>query len=268
MRMDLQKITFDCLSLLEDVGAFIHLEMGKVRGDEVETKSRNSFVSYVDKEAESRLVKGLSAILPEAGFLTEEGMVAQRTGGLRWIVDPLDGTTNFLYGLPCFSISVALQREDELVLGIVHEINRREQFYAWQGSGTFLNGRQVRVRQTNALPEALLATGFPYYDYEWLDNYLELLRYLMKNTKGLRRFGSAAVDLAYVACGRFDAFFEYSLHPWDIAAGALLVHEAGGRVTDLRGEETYLTSGHIVASSTALYPDLQRQIDSQFWGKL
>lgn len=239
--------------LIRQTGAFIAEELGKVSEGAIETKSLNSLVSYVDKTAEEQLVSGLGQLLPEATFLTEEETVKQEEGHFRWIIDPLDGTTNFLHQLPFFSISVALQEKGETIIGIVYEVNRQECFYAWKEGGAYLNGKPIRTRNVSDFSESLIATGFPYYDYSRQEAFLRILAYFMKNTRGIRRFGSAALDLAYVACGRFDLFFEYSLNAWDVAAGAFLVQEAGGKVSDFSGGTNYLFGREIYVATDALY---------------
>ena len=201
--------------IAEQVADFIRKECGKVKLEDIDVKSLNSLVSYVDKNAEQQLVKHLQSILPEASFLTEEETIATKSAPYQWIIDPLDGTTNFLHQLPFFAISIALQHEEETILGVVYEVNRKECFYAWKGGGSWLNGNIIKVSSNHNLQDALIATGFPYYDYSKTSNYLEVLEYFIKNSRGIRRFGAAALDLAYVACGRFDTFFEYSLAPWE-----------------------------------------------------
>lgn len=257
MQKDLAELCQETAALIREVGAFLAQELGKVKEQSIEHKSLNSLVSYVDKTAEQRLVAGCRQILPEAGFLTEEEMVEQDLDkAWRWIIDPLDGTTNFLHQLPFFSISVALQYQAKTVLGLVYEVNRAELFYAWKGSGCFLNGEKVSVTNRSELSETLLATGFPYYDFERTQGYLQMLGTLMQKTRGLRRCGSAALDLAYTAAGRFDAFFEYSLAPWDVAAGAFLVQEAGGLVCDYSGEDNYIFGREILASNPQIKEEL------------
>ncbi|MCB0571265.1 MAG: inositol monophosphatase, partial [Phaeodactylibacter sp.] len=178
---------------------------------------------------------------------------------------PLDGTTNFLFQIPVFSISVALQQEGRSVLGIVYEINRQECFYAWLGGGAFLNGRPIRVSSRAPLEKTLLATGFPYYDYRRMAPFFKVLEHFMRHTRGIRRLGSAAVDLAYVACGRYDGFFEYSLNPWDVAAGAFIVQEAGGVVSDFNGGGNYLNGGEIIAANAAVAADMQQVLRNAFY---
>ena len=264
MDKNLSSITTQACKIIRNVAQFLHAEKGKVSNAQIEIKSRNSLVSYVDKTAEKMLVDGLQKIIPEAVFLTEEETVATQTGTWRWIIDPLDGTTNFLHQLPCFSISVALQYQNEVVIGIVHEVNQHETFHAYKGGGAFLNEQPISVTQTTTISESLIATGFPYYDYSKINSYLDMFRFLMTETRGIRRFGSAAVDLAYVACGRFDAYFEYSLNPWDVAAGALLVQEAGGVVTDFGGGDNFLFGKEIVAVNTPLSSPFLSEIQKRF----
>jgi len=260
----LSNLCQQAIKVIQPVGDFIREELGKVSDQQIEVKALNSLVSYVDKTAEEKLVAGLQPLIPEATFLTEEETVETKQGTFQWIIDPLDGTTNFLHQLPFFSISVALQHKEETVLGIVLEVVRGECFYAWKGGGAWLNGQAIRVSNNNQLSEALIATGFPYYDYDHTDAYLEVLKHLMKNTRGIRRYGSAALDLAFTACGRFDAYYEYSLNAWDIAAGALIVKEAGGEVTAFSADKNYLFDGQIIAGSVPIRKELNAIIDKYF----
>lgn len=250
-------------ALCREVAVFIRTESARFTEARVESKSLNNLVSYVDKGAEQRLVDGLSLLLPGAGFIAEEG-TGTRGPGENWIIDPLDGTTNFVHGVPCYCISVGLMREDEVVLGVVLEVTRDECFTAWKGGGAFLNNAPISVSRRSTLQESLLATGFPYDDFGREAQYMELLRALMHNSRGIRRLGSAAADLAYVACGRFEAFYEYGLNPWDVAAGALLVKEAGGVVTDFRNGREWLFGEEIVASNGNIHAELLGPIRNFF----
>ena len=263
--IELESLCQKSCDVVRKVSLFIKQELGKVSTDAIETKSLNSLVSYVDKTAEEQLVAGLGALLPEAVFLTEEETVEQQEGEFQWIIDPLDGTTNFLHQLPFFAISVALRHHEEIILGIVFEINRDECFYAWKGGGAFLNGKKIRVSDSKNLGDALVATGFPYYDLSLVKPYLKILDFFMNNTRGIRRFGSAALDLAYVACGRFDAFFEYSLNAWDVAGGAIIVKEAGGIVKDFKGGEDYLFGKEIIAVNPNIHQSFFEVIHSSFY---
>lgn len=250
--MDLQQITSRVAAIVEDTGIFIRSQVQEVTAKDIETKSLNSLVTYVDKQAESQLIERLSQLLPEAGFYTEEETTAREAREWTWIIDPLDGTTNFLHRLPFFSISVGLQHQEDYVAGVVLEVTRRELFTAWQGGGAYLNGQPIQVSKTNKLGDALIATGFPYHEFDQLETYLETLAYFMKNTRGIRRLGSAALDLAYVAAGRFDAFYEFSLNPWDVAAGIVLVREAGGNVQDFHDSNRFMSGEEVLASNAAL----------------
>lgn len=240
-------------SLSESVADFIRRERLDFDLSKIEHKGFNDLVSYVDKEAELRLVKGLRQILPEAGFITEEGTAADDTKSYTWIIDPLDGTTNFLHGLPVFAISIALMKDHEIVLGVVYEVNRRECFHATKGAQAMMNDLPIHVSSATSLSQSLLATGFPYYDFEKMPAYLSILGDLMQQSHGLRRMGSAAVDLAYVACGRFEGFFEYNLNSYDVAAGAFVVQQAGGRVSDFGGGQDYIFGRQILATNNAIH---------------
>ncbi len=265
MLLDLAHLTDQVITLSRSVAAFIRTESAHFTEASVESKSLNNLVSYVDKGAEQRFVDGLGTFLPEAGFIAEEG-TGTREAELNWVIDPLDGTTNFVHGIPCYCTSVALMRGNEVLLGVVLEITRDECFSARKGGGAYLNGTAIRVSTRKTLVESLLATGFPYDDFGREAQYMELLRALMHNSRGIRRLGSAAADLAYVACGRFEAFYEYGLNPWDVAAGALIVQEAGGTVTDFQGNGAYVFGEEIVASNGAIHTELIGPI-GKFFGR-
>ena len=264
MSLNLQKLCQEVRNLSKEVGVFIKNERQKFTIEKVEVKGKHDFVSYVDKTSEKLLIKKLSLLLPESGFIAEEGTSAKKGEIFNWIIDPLDGTTNFIHGIPCFAISIALMREDTLVLGVIYEINTDECFYAWEDSKAYLNEKEIHVSKANSLADSLIATGFPYYDYDKMDEYLELFRYFMQNTHGLRRLGSAATDLAYVACGRFEGFYEYSLQPWDVAAGAFIVKQAGGIVTDFSGKDNFIFGKEIVAGNNACFPEFLDAVKSHF----
>lgn len=244
----LEQIFNDVKGVVMNTGQFIREKAYEFTFDSVEKKGFNDLVSFVDKEAEEMLVEGCRDTLPEAGFITEEGTSQESGKEYTWIIDPLDGTTNFSHGLPVYSISLALLRGDDIIMGIVYEINRDEFFYAIEGGPAYLNNEEINVSEIKQLSDSLLATGFPYYDFQDLSAYLNILNDFMQKTHGLRRLGSAAVDLAYVACGRFEGFFEYNLNAWDVAAGAFIVQQAGGTVTDFSGKNNFLFGREIVAS--------------------
>ena len=248
MQYNLESICNQVIALTKNTSQFIRSECETFDLSKIEHKSPIDMVSYVDKETENKLVKGLSEILPEAGFITEEGTVTQATTGLKWIIDPLDGTTNFLHKLPPYSISIALMDEEELLLGVVHEVVLDECFYAWKNGGAWCNGNKIQVSAINTVNASLIAFGFPYNLEGNGEKYFEILKKFVGNSHGLRRLGSAAADLAYVACGRFNAYFEFNLKIWDIAAGILLVKEAGGKVSDFKGGGEYLYGKELIAS--------------------
>lgn len=262
--MNLKQKTEQVSLIAKEVGLFIQLESNKFSAGDIKTKSKNSLVTYVDKTAEKKIVDFLSELIPESGFIAEEGTSNKQGEEYNWIIDPLDGTTNFIHGIPTYCVSIALLRNKELILGVIYEPNQEELFCAWKNGGAYLNGKSISVSSTENISDALLATGFPYYDYKKLEGYMEVLTWLMRNSRGVRRIGSAAIDLAYVACGRFEGFYEYSLNPWDVAAGALLVREAGGSVTDFKGGENYLFGKEILASNLPLKNELMKKIKKSF----
>lgn len=241
-------------------GKFIAGERLIFDENKIEYKGIHDLVSYVDKNAEIEIVNSLSILLPEAGFIAEEGTSSKQADRFNWIIDPLDGTTNFIQGVPVYAVSIALKEYDEIVVGVVYEICRDECFYAWKNGGAFLNGQPIHTSHRNDLHESLLATGFPYSDFHAIDSYLEFLKWAMMSARGVRRLGSAATDMAYVACGRFDAFWEYDLKPWDVAAGAIIVSEAGGKVMDYKGGNNFLFGREIVATNAFLHETILMKI--------
>lgn len=249
-KINLQAITLQVVDIAKASGVFVKNEINRFSNDDIESKGAHDFVTYVDKTSEKKIIEALRNILPEAGFIAEESGDLKPAENFNWVIDPLDGTTNFIHHLPLYSISIALMEGSEIISGVIFEPNLNECFYAWKGSPAFLNKNIINVSKPGTVQGSLFATGFPYYDYSKLDNYLELFKFLLKNSHGIRRMGSAAVDLAYVACGRFDGFYEYSLHPWDVAAGALIVRQAGGIVSDFSGTENYVFGKEIVATNS------------------
>ncbi|MGB3617291.1 MAG: inositol monophosphatase family protein [Catalinimonas sp.] len=249
--MNLETLCNQVAELARETGGFIREERRNFRRDVIEFKGRNDLVSYVDKEAERRLVVRLRTLLPEATFITEEGTTGgsnERLPGYQWVIDPLDGTTNFVHNFPPYSTSIGLLHDGRPVLGVVYEVVADECFWAWEGGGAYLNGEHIRVSPENDLVRALTITGFPYQMFDDLSRYLNIFTYFVKNTHGLRRLGSAAVDLAYVAAGRGEAFFEYNLKPWDVAGGVVLVREAGGTVTDFSGGDDAVFGKQLIAA--------------------
>jgi myo-inositol-1(or 4)-monophosphatase len=258
--IDLLNILGHTKAVAKEAGAFIRNERLNFDLGKVEQKGLNDLVSYVDKETEKIIVERLSKILPEADFITEEGTAARDGKDYTWIIDPLDGTTNFIHGLPIFSVSIGLKYQEEIVLGVVYEINLDECFYAVKGKGAYCNGIPIRVSKAQNLGESLIATGFPYSAFSRIDDYLKVLRVFMEKCHGIRRLGSAAVDLCYVACGRFDGFYEYDLKPYDVAAGIIIIQEAGGTVTDFNMGRNYLFGGEVLASNNHIHHEFYSEI--------
>jgi myo-inositol-1(or 4)-monophosphatase len=237
-------------------------DFGEVEHLQVSVKGPADFVSTADLAAERTLKAELAKARPDYGFLMEEGGATQGDGKHRWIVDPLDGTTNFLHGIPHFAISIALERDAELVAGVIYDPMRDEMFYAEKGMGAFVNDRRLRVSARPKMADAVIATGIPFRQRGDHPYYLKLLGAVMGETAGVRRAGSASLDLAYVAAGRYDGFFEMGLSAWDIAAGVVLVREAGGYVSDLAGGRDVLASGDIVAANDRLFDPLGKLLRS------
>ncbi len=225
----------------------------------VRTKQENDFVSEVDQKAEQAIIDVLLQAYPKHAILAEESG-ATGDSEFQWIIDPLDGTTNFLHGFPQYAISIALLVKGQLDQAVVYDPTRNELFTASKGSGAFLNDRRIRVSKRTKLAESLIGTGFPYRDFTHLDAYTGMFRDVVQKSSGLRRPGSAALDLAWVASGRLDGFFEIGLNPWDIAAGCLLIKEAGGLVSDFTGEDGYLKSGHVVAGTPKVFAQLLQTV--------
>ncbi len=248
MNLNLEEICLLVADLSRSTGAFIRDESENFDRSRIEHKGPSDLVSYVDKETEKKLVTGLRSILPDAGFLTEESTVVQEDKEYKWVIDPLDGTTNFLHGMPVYSISIALMQGNSLLIGVVYEVNRDECFYAWKGGKAWLNEKQISVSPVEILRESLIASGFPYSQKGKSGNHFTILRELQDKTHGIRRLGSAAVDLSYVACGRFEAYYEFNLHIWDVAAGILIVQEAGGSLCDFDGGNDFLYGKEILAA--------------------
>ena len=236
--------------LVHDFGEIEHLQ--------VSVKGPADFVSTADLQAERTLKAELSRARPDYGFLMEEGGATPGDGRHRWIVDPLDGTTNFLHGIPHFAISIALEREGDLVAGVIYDPLRDEMFYAEKGVGAFVNDRRLRVSARQGLADAVISTGIPFRERGDHPHYLKLLEAVMGRTAGVRRMGSASLDLAYVAAGRYDGFFEMGLSPWDVAAGVVLIREAGGYISEISGGRNILASGNILAANDRLFDPLGR----------
>jgi myo-inositol-1(or 4)-monophosphatase len=245
-------------------GTYIRQQLELLKAKDIELKDEHNFVTYVDRTSEEMLVDALSLLTPGCGFIAEENDYGNPGSELKWVIDPLDGTTNFVHGVPLFAISIALMEGDRVVSGVVHEVNRVESFYSWGDGKAFLNGKEIRVSSAGTLKDSLLVTGFPYIRDHILDQYMELFKAFIQRSQDLRRLGSAATDLAYVAAGRFEGFYEISLNPWDVAAGSFLVQQAGGRVTDFNGGEDYIFGGSLVSSNGLVHEEMLEVVKKHF----
>ena len=255
--MEYKEICFEAMEVVKKAAAFVREKHENRKEFVIEEKGRQNFVTEVDIKAEQILVAGLSELLSEAGFVAEEGTSTRRGVRYNWIIDPIDGTTNFIHGVFPFAISVGLSEGDEVVAGIIYEFGLDEYFYAWKGGGAWLNGKSIHVSSVASVGQSLIATGFPYTNFTYLEEFMQSMDHFMKHSHGLRRLGSAATDIAYVACGRYDGFYEYGLNPWDISAGILLVQEAGGEISDFSGQANPLYMETFISSNRRIFKEFQ-----------
>ena len=262
--MTLNPIISQVTEVAKIAGQFIREERLTFDADKIEYKGLNDLVSYVDKTAEQKIVAGLGKILPEAGFITEEKTTTKIGETYNWVIDPLDGTTNFIHGLPSYSVSIGLKKNEELVLGVVYEVCQDECFYAHSDSPAYLNGKEIKVSNKPTVADSLIATGFPYYDFSKQAAYIELFTELMRNCHGLRRLGSAAVDLCYTASGRFDAYYEYNLNEWDVAGGIVILKQAGGHVVNFKGGDEVLNTREVLATNGKITGEMLEYIGKYF----
>ncbi|ADY51498.1 inositol monophosphatase [Pseudopedobacter saltans DSM 12145] len=259
-----QDICEEVIEIAKSAGSFIRQEREAFSANKIEFKGKNDLVSYVDKAAESQIIEALKPLIAEAGFIAEENKEIHISDTYNWIVDPLDGTTNFIHGIPAYAVSIALKHLNEIVVGVVYEIGKDECFYGWKDSSAYLNGKIIHVSDNKKVADTLLATGFPYYDFTRKDTYMALFEDLIQNCHGLRRIGAASVDLVYTACGRFDGYFEYNLKPWDIAAGMFIVERAGGEVFDFKGGKDMLEDCDIIATNGYISKELLETVKKYF----
>jgi len=250
-----------------EAGRIISRNFNRVDRLTIADKGKNDFVTEIDRNAEAAIIAVLREKYPHHAILAEESG-AHAGNEYQWVIDPLDGTTNFLRGIPQFAVSIALKVKGRLEIGVVYDPMHEEMFTASRGEGALLNDRKIRVSSRKGLDGALLGTGLPYRDFRYLENYLGMLGTLMQETAGIRRPGCASLDFAYVACGRFDGFWELGLNEWDFAAGALLVREAGGMVTDISGGERFLDTGNVIAGSIKVHNAMLRCIRPHLGAKL
>jgi myo-inositol-1(or 4)-monophosphatase len=252
----------------ELAGRLIIENLGRLTGEDIGSKQASDFVTRVDTDSERLIIKTIKERFPDHHILSEESLKDAGTGWYRWIIDPLDGTTNYIHQYPMFSVSIALQHEGKVVLGVVYDPLREELFTALKGHGAFLNEGPIRTSSGISPEAALITTGFPFREKEKLDVYLRAFRRIFLMVSGIRRAGSAALDLAHLAAGRCDGFFELGLKPWDIAAGSLLIGEAGGIVTDFGGGPDYLLTGNVVAGGPGMHGEILREVKAVFGGTI
>ena len=251
---NLKELTTAVCEIARSAGAFLAEERKRFRREAVVEKHAHDYVSYVDKESERRIVAALQALLPQAGFITEEGLGTYQDEPYCWVVDPLDGTTNFIHDNTPYCVSIALRSRNELLLGVVYEPARDECFYGWQGGGAYLNGEPMHVSVVQQPEQAFVVAELPYNADRYAATAVHLIQSLYGKVAGIRMNGSAALALCYVAAGRFDAWVEAFIGKWDYSAAALLIQEAGGCVTDFEGRAHYLEGHHIVATNGPLHP--------------
>jgi myo-inositol-1(or 4)-monophosphatase len=246
-------------------GQIIVEHIGKISKKDIDLKKASDFVTIADKESEKIIIDTIKEHFPDHLFLAEESLKERGGETYRWIIDPLDGTTNYIHGYPVFSISIALEYREEIIVGVILDPLRNELFWTEKGAGAYLNCLPIEVSKMN-VGESLVTTGFPFRNKEMIDTYLKLFKNIFLKVSDLRRAGSAALDLAYLACGRCDGFFELGLSPWDVAAGSLLIKEAGGIVTDFGGGNDYIRTGNIVAGNSVVHEVILKEVKNVFGG--
>jgi myo-inositol-1(or 4)-monophosphatase len=247
-------------------GELIQKNLGKISESDIDIKQASDFVTHVDRGSEQIIINTIRAQFPGHHFLTEESLKEEGSGEYRWIIDPLDGTTNYIHGYPVFSVSIALEINRDIILGLIYDPLRGDIFTAEKDGGAFLNGKPVKVSNVTEMSNSLISTGFPFRKRNLIDEYLKLFKNIFHRVSDIRRAGSAALDLAYIASGRCEGFFEIALSPWDMAAGSLLIKEAGGIVTDFGGGSDYLSTGNIIAAAPAFHGEMLREVRNVFDG--
>ncbi len=260
--MNYEQICKDTIDIARNAGRYIYNQLGKNNIKNLKSKGKHNFVTETDKTAEKQIVESLQKLIPESGFIAEEGTSNIKGDVYNWIIDPLDGTTNFIHNALPVAVSIALRKHEEIVVGVVFEIFLKECFSAWKGSPAYLNGKTIHVSDVAKVGDSLIATGFPYHNFDRLMPFMQSLEYFFNNSHGVRRLGSAATDLAYVACGRYDAFYEYNLNPWDLAAGTFLIQQAGGKSTDFKGGNNFLFGKELVSGNSLIFDEFLENVGS------
>ncbi|MDR1583975.1 MAG: inositol monophosphatase [Prevotellaceae bacterium] len=264
--MQLNEICETVCNIARVAGQFMLNERENFSSDKVETKGVNDFVSYVDKKTEELIVSQLSPLIPDAGFLTEEKTVRQsQNAKYTWIIDPLDGTTNYIHGLSPFAVSIGLTENNIPILGVVYIASAGQCFYTWKGGKALMNGKELQPSTAGSINDSLVITGFPYRLGQKIDNYMNFMKYLTSHSHGVRRLGSAAADLVYVAAGWAEVFYQTDLHPWDVAAGAFIAQQAGAIVTDFTGSDNFLFGHSILATGNANLSDQTIKLLSEYF---
>ena len=254
------------ISAAKEAGAYLLDRFGSLTADAIDEKQRNDFVTVVDKTSEELILKKIRQHFPDHQILAEESGDFSSQSRFRWFIDPLDGTMNFIRNIPFYAVSIAVQDGDRMAAGVVYNPSQNELFTAARGQGAFLNEDLIHVSQEPDFSRAFLATGFPHHSKNYIPQFTTAFSEVFARTAGVRRLGSAALDLCYTACGRFEGFWELGLNPWDIAAGSLLVEEAGGKVSDFQGKSSFLDSGFIIAASAKTHPYIQNILSTHFKG--
>ncbi len=251
--INLESLTAEIRQLAVTTGAFLREERKRFHRERVQEKKSHDYVSYVDKESERRIVARLSELLPQAGFIAEEGSGSLHDEPYCWVVDPLDGTTNFIHDNAPYCVSIALRNREEILIGVVYEVCRDECFWAWKGSRAYRNGEEIHVSSVDTLNESFIELGFPYDAERYRPFVTGLVRNLYGRVCGLRLEGACAAELCYIACGRFEARVEGLLGPWDVAAGSLILKQAGGMVTDFRGDADFYSGKQVLATNGKIH---------------
>lgn len=239
-----------------EAGELLHDGFGRLKSGDIRLKGFGDYVTARDDEAETLIIESIKKIYPHHRIYAEESGLDCADSDFLWLIDPLDGTANYVHGIPFYSVSIAVQHKSQLLAGVVNHVEQGELFWASRGGGAFMNGNPIRVSKRTGLSEAILGTGFPWRSKPYIDAYVKAFQHMFSSAAGMRRMGSAAIDLSYVACGRLEGFWEMHLRPYDIGAGILMTEEAGGFVTDFTGLPHALSSGNIVAASPSMHREL------------
>ena len=250
--------------MAQKAGKIIKDSLGTINTDDIENKDIFDYVTIVDKKSEKFILESIKQHFPDHNILAEESGQTDNQNENCWLIDPLDGTTNFIHNYPISAVSIAFAKKQEVILGVIYDPYRDELFYAEKGQGAYLNDRQIHVSKRTKLNHCLIATGFPFKNKNLLKLYWEMLSAIFMEVNGVRRTGSAALDLANIACGRFDGFVELKLSPWDVAAGSVIIQEAGGEITDFEGKNNYLEKGNVIASNKLIHEFLFKNVRKVF----